>query len=26
LPQLPVVSYNEILPGIRVESTGVVGG
>ncbi len=25
-PQLPVVSYNEILPGIRVESTGVVGG
>ena len=26
LPQLPVVSYNEILPGIRVESTGVVAG
>jgi len=24
LPQLPVVSYNEILPGIRVETTGVV--
>ncbi len=24
LPQLPVVSYNEIVPGIRVETTGVV--
>jgi flagellar biosynthesis protein FlhA len=24
LPQLPVVSYNEIIPGIRVETTGVV--
>jgi flagellar biosynthesis protein FlhA len=24
LPQLPVVSYNEILPGVRVETTGVV--
>jgi len=24
LPQLPVMSYNEILPGIRVETTGVV--
>jgi flagellar biosynthesis protein FlhA len=24
LPQLPVVSYNEIAPGIRVETTGVV--
>jgi flagellar biosynthesis protein FlhA len=24
LPGLPVVSYNEILPGIRVENTGVV--
>ena len=23
-PQLPVVSYNEIVPGIRVETTGVV--
>jgi flagellar biosynthesis protein FlhA len=24
LPHLPVVSYNEIVPGIRVETTGVV--
>jgi flagellar biosynthesis protein FlhA len=24
LPQLPVMAYNEILPGIRVETTGVV--
>jgi flagellar biosynthesis protein FlhA len=24
MPQLPVVSYNEILPGVRVETTGVV--
>jgi flagellar biosynthesis protein FlhA len=24
LPQLPVCSYNEIVPGIRVETIGVV--
>jgi len=26
LPQLAVCSYNEILPGVRVETTGVIGG
>jgi flagellar biosynthesis protein FlhA len=26
LPQLPVCSYNEVMPGIRVETVGVVNG
>jgi flagellar biosynthesis protein FlhA len=26
LPQLAVCSYNEIAPGIGVETTGVIGG
>jgi flagellar biosynthesis protein FlhA len=26
LPQLAVCSYNEILPGVRVETAGVIGG
>jgi flagellar biosynthesis protein FlhA len=26
LPQLPVCSYNEVMPGIRVETVGVVDG
>jgi len=26
LPQLAVCSYNEIVPGVRVETTGVIGG